>query len=400
LEDWTALEIEPIFALLKTYIEPVFLESYPGPLDEYKYYRMSRGHEALTGACYQAQACAIYFAPDTLVPNGCVAEAQRLVAAGKRVVLCTAIRFEMEGVENELIARGLLRQPNAPLTISSRQAVEIGLRNLHSESRAGEWEAPYFGELNQAHGRNQFPTCCYWSVPQEDGIVVFTHNWAPFVINFEGLPYHDATPFERWAIDGDYIYRNFKTARQEEIYVVDDSDTIIILGLTPRADMVTPVPDYFWQRWPTLGSWSKGFILNRALFGHHIDALRQRIYCIPVRWHSRDLSGCWKATEARARCILDEFTQRDLRPLKTVTGLTSVSEFLAFMRSVEFPRLLWWIAIFYVLLPLRQLPVKSASRFRLYLRVIFLALGGSSAERARISKRIKVILSAASLRRS
>ena len=121
------------------------------------------------------------------MPDGCVAEAQRLVTAGKRVVLCTAIRFEMEGIEKELIARGLRRQPNEPLTISRRQAVEIGLRNLHSESRAGKWEAPYFGELNQAHGRNQLPTCCYWSIPKEDGILIFTHNWAPFVINFEGL---------------------------------------------------------------------------------------------------------------------------------------------------------------------------------------------------------------------
>jgi hypothetical protein len=398
-KDWNALQRELLFQHLTQLIEPQFIWLPAASANQFKYHRMSLGHNLLTTACFNAGAAAIYISSDAVIPDGCIAEAERFIEEGKRVVLCTAIRFEMEGVENELVARGI-RKPNKPLTITRREAVQIGLRNVHSESRAGNWEAPFFGELNAAHRQNQFPTCCYWSVPKEEGIVIFTHNWAPFVINFSGLSEHDTTSFERWAIDGDYIYRNFKTAKRDDIYVVEDSDKIIILGLTPRSEMVTPTPNYFWQRWPTVGFWSKGFILNRALFGPHIDALRQRIYCIPVRWHSRDLSVAWAAAEARAQSILDEFKRRDLRPWQTVIGLTSAWEVLRFVRSVEFPRLLWITTIFYVLLPVRQVALNSTLRLSEYLRVIFLALSGNPMERARISKRVKVMLSAASLKRS
>src|SRR5438477_9854326 len=56
-KDWARLQREPIFALLKEYMIPVFIESRPSPVYEHKYSRMSRGHEALTVACHQARAC-------------------------------------------------------------------------------------------------------------------------------------------------------------------------------------------------------------------------------------------------------------------------------------------------------------------------------------------------------
>ncbi|MGQ0810672.1 MAG: hypothetical protein ACT4OO_05545 [Nitrospiraceae bacterium] len=143
----------------------------------------------------------------------------------------------MEGIESELKMQGLM-EPGRPITLSRRTAVAIGLRNLHSESCAGEWASPYFGELNPAHGRNHFPTCCFWRVPNQEGIYIITHNWAPFMINYAEMARHDTETFKTLAIDGDYIHRNFgEKAIGKEIRIVQDSDSMILIGMTPRDEM-------------------------------------------------------------------------------------------------------------------------------------------------------------------
>lgn len=359
--DWNALQREPLFHRLRKFIEPslILLPPVTAATIRHKYVRMSLGHKLLTNNCFKDRAIAIYTCPDTIIPDGCVKEANRLIQAGKRVVLCTAIRFEMDGVERD-IRKGGIRKPDQPLAVSRRQAVEIGLRNLHSESRAGEWDAPNFGELNPRHFQNHFPTCCYWRMPREVGIVIFTHNWAPFAINFATLAEHDTRSFEQWAIDGDYVYRNFKPGvLGQDIHVVNDSDSIILLGLTPRDEMATRNVSYFWQRWPIVGQWSKGFILNKAVFSPYLDELRRGIYNIPVLWHSCELSAESVETKRRAQSILSKFTNIDLSPNAMLASLTNLREVLLFFLSRRFVRFVWIAGLFYLFLPLTEMAVRK-----------------------------------------
>ncbi len=284
---------------------------------------MSRGHEALTVACHEARACAIYLAPDTVVPDGCVAAAQRLLVAGKRVVLCTAIRFDMDGVEAELSSRGLLK-PGVPLVLSRRDAVDIGLRNLHPESRAGNWDVWNFGSISWKHTRIDFPVCCFWEVQRENGVVIHTHNWAPFMIDFSSLAVHNTEALQKWAIDGDYIHHNFGQDKLgEAVYVVDDSDDVILLGLTPRNEMVPPRRPALFKALPIVGEWTKGYLVNQVVFDKYTDPLRRKIYSTCVRWHSRDLSSAWAAVEARARKIMAAYTRCDLHPKSQIAELGS-----------------------------------------------------------------------------
>lgn len=400
-EDWAALQSEPSFALLKTYIEPVFLESQVGPPREYKYHRMSRGHEALTSACHQAKACAIYLAPDTLVPDGCVAEAQRLVGAGRRVVLCTAIRFDLDGVETELVSRGILR-PGRPLLLSRREAVAVGLHHLHPESRAGNWNAPNFGALSAEHNRTNFPTCCFWEVPGEDGIVIHTHNWAPFAIDFSSLPVHDTHTFKRWAIDGDYIFRNFGQANiGGDVYIVEDSDEIILLGLTPRDEMVPPATTGFFDTFSVLRQWAKGYMLNEVVFDKFTDPLRRKIYPIPVRWHSQDLSLAWAAVESEARNIMKTYARDSLNPKYLFTGHQSLLDRLRLLFSRRILSFAWF-GLMSLMLP--RPPIFMFRGWALlgsywallgsYPGVIWLALRGDPVEKKRIHDRVKTIVSA------
>lgn len=362
-KDWNELQKEVLFRNLRKIIEPRFIILPELSENLHKYSRMSLGHKLLLNVCFEAGAIAIYMCPDTIIPNGCVEEAIRLIQGGKKVVLCTAIRFEMDGVERDITNAGI-RKPGQALSITRRQAVDIGLHNLHSESRAGEWDAPNFGELNPDHYQNYFPTCCYWKVQKEEGIVISTHNWAPFAIDFSALAEHDTRTFDQWAIDGDYVYRNFKTGEsRQDIHVVDDSDSLIILGLTPRNEMITKKVNYFWQRWPIVGQWSKGFILNKAIYNPQMDELKRQIYDIPVRWHSGDLSAAWSKIESRASAIVSQYSKYNLTPGPTLAALTSWGEVGQFFFSRRFLQFLWIVCIFYLVLPCQQTMARVYSAF-------------------------------------
>jgi hypothetical protein len=386
-DDWAALQNEPNFCLLKQYVHPIFLEIPSVSEREHKYVRMSLAHEMLTQRCFEAKAIAIYLACETLIPDGCIAEAQRLVEQDYKVVLCTAIRFELEGVQDELLKRGLMKV-NEPITISRREAVEIGLNNLHSESRAGEWAASYFGDLNPAHGRNHFPTCCFWRVEGQNGVCIVTHNWAPFVINFACMTHHNTDAFRKWAIDGDYVHLNFRNQKLgEDICIIEDSDSIVLIGLTPRDEMAVEPQEHWWQTIPVAGEWSKGFILNQAVFDKYTDPLRRLAYSKLVRWHAHDFTDAWKAVEDRARQIMDEYMRNDLSSMRVLTGLVSRGRQ---NRLLEIARMIWTIYIFAVHAPISQ-PITFWPRTAAYSRVILRAVCGDRKEIARIRRRMEII---------
>jgi hypothetical protein len=311
-EDWQALQSEPLMQRLKSYTEPVFLPSV-SILGDHKYSRMTRGHRAMANRCYEARARAVYVAVDTIVPDGSLVELDRLSRCGARVVLCTAIRFAMEGVVGDLRARGRMRD-NEPLVVGRREAVEIGLRNLHPESLCGNFDAPYFGHLNAAHGTDDVPTCVFWAVPDRSGIVIYTHNWAPFLMDYSAVPAHDPKTLDTMALDGDYIFRNFGDRDiGEAIHVVEDSDSLFLLGLTPKDEMVPSLRADRMKAAPLVGTWIKGLLINQLVHHPTIDPLRRKILPVPVLWHSQDVTENWRAIEAHASGLMQKFTSTSLR---------------------------------------------------------------------------------------
>jgi hypothetical protein len=306
-QDWDNLQSRPIFRRLAQHIAVELIENdeaFPG---EHKYHRMSRGHALLTERSFQDRAIAININPDSIYPDGSIAEAQRLAASGKKVVLCTAIRFDLEGVEGELRASGKMPQ-SGPIIVSKREAVDIGLRNLHPESQASDWKASNFGRLHPHHARCHFLTCCFWKTRNADAAVIITHNWSPFLIDFTSLKKHDVGALDGRALDGNYIFENFSTdGIGERIHVIDDSDSLFLLGLTPGGEMVPPSDQFWWKNAPIVGSWTRGYILNKTVFDPGIDELRRRIYTVPVQWHAHDPSAELRRLKRRAVGLITKY---------------------------------------------------------------------------------------------
>ncbi|MGE5537993.1 MAG: hypothetical protein ACM30I_05215 [Gemmatimonas sp.] len=309
-EDWSALQHEPVFQKVRDLIPVEFVNREEAPGDFHKYVFMSRGHALLAERCFRDRAFAININPDSIYPENSIAEALRLADAGQDVVLCAAVRFDMEGVQRELASVGI-PAPGQPLAIPVRDAVKIGLRNLHPETCAAVWTARNFGRLHPSHQRTHFLTCCLWRVPEADGALIVTHNWSPFLVNYGALPEHDVSALDGRALDGTYIFDNFPE-HTDAIHVVRDSDSLFLLGLTPHDEMVPPEDVKWWKNVQPLGEWVRGYILNRTVFDSGVDEYRQRLYQLPVRWHAQDLNEGWGAVEAFAHRILVSYAKEDL----------------------------------------------------------------------------------------
>lgn len=312
-EDWAALSQNNSFRRLKELISVEFLPNEDTIPPIHKYERMSRGHALLAESCFRDGATGINIASDSVFPDGCILEAQRLAIDEKKdVVLCAAIRFEMEGVLHDLQSLGLFGSDGV-LTVPMKKAVTVGLSNLHSESKASDWSAANFGRLHPHHHRRYFLTSCFWRIPDENGLLLITHNWAPFVINYAILGHHDVRALDGRAIDGNYIFDNFPQ-HTKAIHVVDDSDSLFLLGLTPKGEMVPPQKSMWWIQLGKFGEWTKGLILNRTVHDSYMDAYRKRLYSTFIYWHTAELNENWQPVKQKVKLLVRKYIEYPMAP--------------------------------------------------------------------------------------
>ncbi len=309
--DWLAFNRDPAFRRLRELVPVEAIWDEDRTDFVHKYRRMSNAHAILAEICFRDRAFAINLNPDSIYPSGCVAEAQRLaIDEGHDVVLCAAIRFDQTGIEEELERTGRARR-GEPLELSMRDAVSLGLRHLHPESRASDWDAANFGRLHESHQRAYFLTCCLWRVAGEDGAFVITHNWSPFVVNYAVLARHDTSALDGRALDGAYIFENF-ARRTGAIHVVQDSDSLFLLGMTPRDEMAPPEQPAWFAGDGRLAEWTKGLVLSRTVNDPGIDEHRRKIYAEVVRWHAHDFNERWDGAEASVRRLIREYVAQNI----------------------------------------------------------------------------------------
>ena len=288
--DWAALQDDPTFVLMKRYIEPLFIELPRPGADDNKMKIMSQGHALASEAAFRARACGVYLTPDLVLSDGSVVALQRLSRAGKKVVLCVAVRFTEEGCLPELEALGVM-QPGAPMVLPARTLVGVALRNIHSETQQWEWKRSFFAKI---------PICPYWQVPGEEGIVMHSFSWAPLLVDYSALAEHDASTFEEWTLDGDYVHRNFGDHADEAIHVVTDSDEITLVSFTREADLHYDHKSHWATSVPFIAPLTKLALVRNLYHSTTMDDLKRRIFDRAVRLHGGELNNAWKNTEKHA----------------------------------------------------------------------------------------------------
>jgi hypothetical protein len=293
-EDWAAMRVTPIFKELERYVEPVFIEIPPCPSNRSGCEHMGIGHKSACEMAYRAKAYAMVLTPDCMLSDGSIARLQDLARGGIEIVLVAALRFGEEPFLAHLREMGAIpedsrRDSGRALTVTSRQMVYAAVNGLHSETKRFEWVQPYFAQL---------PSAAWWNIPGEDGMLVHSLSWAPLLLDYAAVPAHDTSTLENWTIDGDYLYKNL--ARTASIYVVQDSDEMFLASWAPLDERALPLTPNGLYLMAGIGSFIKGAMFREAFMGGIFDPLKQRIFFLPVRWHSQLLNDAWVKAEKKS----------------------------------------------------------------------------------------------------
>lgn len=278
-EDWEALQTEPIFILMQKYIAAVFF-AMPMPTDNsQKMLTMSKGHKIASEYAYKNKTIGVFVTPDLVISDGSIKRLQELIAQGKSVVLSAAIRFQYEGSIAALKQAGHLK-PDEPLVLSGRELMRAALPNLHSEVKRYIWDKPYYPE--------DAITSIWYSDPHN--CVIHTFSWGPMAINYAAIDEHKTETFDKWTLDGDYVFANCGTDINKDIYVVTDTDELAFASFTTEEDLHFPEIANKRQQIPFVGKWLKQYYLRKQYDSAVMDPLKRKLIQIPILFHADDVS--------------------------------------------------------------------------------------------------------------
>src|SRR5262249_18970193 len=112
-EDWSAITTAPIFARLREFVDPHYLEIPPHPLGVLACMHMGTGHRRACELAYAAKAYGCVLTPDMVFADGAVQRLQQLAGEGIELALLPALRFAEEPLFDWLKRRGIDPQPCA-----------------------------------------------------------------------------------------------------------------------------------------------------------------------------------------------------------------------------------------------------------------------------------------------
>ena len=288
-EDRKTIETAPVFQAISDLITVNFLIFPPvGPQDD-KYRRMSQGHKQASALIAAAGAYGVYLCPDAVLSDGAIVALQKLAAAGSKVVLVPALRFEAEALTKALSRERGHGAPDSPLSLSGRRLMHLALPHLHPETIRYDWESQHYSFE---------PVCTFWKVPESDGIIMHSMSWGPLLFDYRGLSRHDTSALDNWTMDGDYVFANYGLG--PHIAVITDSDILNYVSFTPRDERPAPL-----VRNP-----GKRASLRVMAFSAIMDPLKRALFRLPVRWHGGDLTPNWYRREE----TIAAFLETELKP--------------------------------------------------------------------------------------
>lgn len=306
--DWVRLNSFPIVNSLAQYVTVTYCELPCIRQDTSVYDHLNRGHEIALKIAFANKAYGVLLTPDLMFSDGSIAAVQRYAEMGAKVVLSAALRFGQEPLFEQLESMGIvsinsnLGRQAKPLAITGKEMARAGVNSFHNEMLRFEWDAPYFAPFYTG-----MPGSSWWHVPGEDGVLLYTSSWMPVLMDYAALADHDLSTLNHWAIDGDYVYRNF--GDKDGIHISQDSDEIMFVSWTSMSVLNLSRKSKWYLSIPKLGDFFKVCMLRNAFLGPTSDPLKRKKCSVPVRLHAHQLNDVWVDVEERsqkiiARCLL------------------------------------------------------------------------------------------------
>lgn len=218
------------------------------------------------------------FSPDQIVSRAFVARMFQWADRGIDCAICIALRQAEEPLLAEL-------GDNRDLPV--REAASLSVRHLHREIEA--FIEPMHAKMTHAPYR-------LWPMPS--GYLIH---------GFFGLPvFMDYSVVSSDYRDGniDTCLRTGNFAKCKNVHIINDSDEMSVLSLTPQEYKNYPeFSDEPWSRYDNLSNIRTAW----KFFGD--DHVRQKMFRTPVRWHYEDIGPEWlereEAIERDVQSVID-----------------------------------------------------------------------------------------------
>lgn len=255
---------------------------------------MGKAHLMLTERAFKDKAFGVVITPDFMLADGSMKFIEQKRQEGYKVVLTCALRSEEEALFQAMKDRGV----DLNNGISRRDMAWCAVRSLHSRDKRYEWLSGYFCKT---------PSAIIWKLADE--MLIYTLSWNVIFIDYGSLQKHDDSVMRDWTIDGDYIHKNF--GLDEKIYVCQDSDEVIQVSWSPKADREVGLgksnswkentQEGFQRDEVTKGGWFKTYFHSKSF-----DPLKKKIFYSPVKWHYEDLNEDWVSLESQCTKYMHE----------------------------------------------------------------------------------------------
>lgn len=300
-DDWQALQSEPVFIAAERLIaiEHVPHEAALDVSYNKKMSVMSIGHKLLTKRMFEDRAQCVMVYPDAIIADGAIRRIEELASSGYKVVLCMAVRFANEGLQNELDALGLI-EPGKPLVVEPKELVRLSIKHMHSEAVRLEFEA----ELD-----DQAACSFFWTVAAGRDLLFHCANWAPVLIDYGSMTEHDDSTFDEWTFDGDYVAKNFPDAH--DIHVVRNTDELFLTSFTSEAKVSFRKIRLLPYRLPALREAIKIIRAHEFMTAYNVlDDVKKIFFRAPIRVQSGASSEtAWRDAEVRAAKVVDRIIE-------------------------------------------------------------------------------------------
>lgn len=342
-EDWDAIESLPIIVEMRKYITPTLIEipdakaeakdggekfdQYLGTIS-----RQERCFHLLLDAAYKNRSYGNLASPDMVVSDHYVSSLIRAAEQGYQLVLRPGLRQVEEDVLAELKATGVIQDGELrsltakPLTLSPRQVASLGARHLHPEM---------FAFFSDAPNQHPFPPFLIWSMG-ERGFILHTFFALPVLIDFTAVPEDHIACLQHRTFEEVYVKTNF--THGERVHVVEDSDELGFVSLTPRNVNWASPPSEQDGGWIHHYGVLRNLRRSAKLYGD--SKVKRDLFRRPIRWHVDDIDEAWLAAERRIARFID-LSIGDFYRAKTVSVGALLRLLLLDDRTSEAPTRAW-----------------------------------------------------------
>ncbi len=279
-QDQARIEASAVFRMLRTVVEPLFVES-PWIEQSTPYHlKAARCHRAAAELAASENGYCVYLCPDCLLSDGSIRHLEKMARAGKQAVMTPGLRLVSESVTEELERSGRLTE-SVPLMFSGRELVGFAMRHLHLEVQRYNWDHPQFAE---------HPHMCTWKVPGDAGLLVRAFHLHPMMVSLAGAP--DFTTLEFSTIDGDFLGRN--VIDWERIHIETDSDNLAIFSLTGRDERFAPLQAHT----------ADVLSIQEMAYSPVVNPLHRWFFTKAIKLHDGDLGENWWTVEKQTASLV------------------------------------------------------------------------------------------------